>query len=118
MSLPLFAYQWAGYGDISGRYWHDLYLGAKDRELSWNITKEYIWDLFVKQNKRCALSDLPIDFALNGKQTASLDRIDSSIGYEEGNLHWTHKDINVAKFDLDTEEYIKWCKLIKEYQNL
>lgn len=110
--------RWRGYEDISGTYWKDLQYGAIRRKLFWNITIEQIWVLYLKQDKKCALSDLPINFDKGNKQTASLDRIDSSKGYEEGNLQWTHKHINESKSDLNNDEYIKWCKLIAQHRNL
>lgn len=46
--------------------------------------------------------------------TASLDRIDSSKGYVEGNVHWVHKDINIMKWDFPLETFIKMCKFVAE----
>lgn len=47
-----------------------------------NIDIKFAWELYVKQEKKCALSGLPIVFAISNKKssetTASLDRIDSS----------------------------------------
>lgn len=46
--------------------------------------------------------------------TASLDRIDSSKGYVEGNVQWVHKDVNYIKQDLEESYFKKLCKLITE----
>jgi hypothetical protein len=67
-----------------------------------NITLEYIWDLLLEQNRKCALTGLPLTFAKDYNkstldQTASLDRIDSSVGYIIGNVQWVHKEINKIK---------------------
>ena len=76
-----------------------------------------MWDLFIKQNRKCALSGLELSFPkINGDQsyTASIDRIDSSLGYIEGNVQWVHKDINIMKNKYDQDYFIQMCKLISE----
>lgn len=44
--------------------------------------------------------------------TASLDRIDSSKGYIEGNVQWVHKYVNVMKWDFSMEEFLDICRKI------
>jgi len=41
--------------------------------------------------------------------TASLDRIDSSKGYIEGNVQWVHKMVNMSKQQYTQEEFINMC---------
>lgn len=110
------SWHWQGFGEISGTYFCHLVKGAKKRKLAVEITLEYIWDLFISQNKKCALTDLDINFGINYKDkgTASLDRIDSSKGYILGNVQWIHKDLNTMKWDLEQKEFIKYCKLVAE----
>ena len=73
---------------------------------------EYAWDLFLKQNRQCALTGLPLTIAMHGNGNASLDRIDSLLGYEEGNVQWVHKHINLMKNALDENYFIKMCSLV------
>lgn len=80
-------------------------------------SNRYLWELYVTQEKRCALSDQPIGFTQNtaqGKERgcASLDRIDSSKGYIEGNVQWVHKHINVMKRSISQEEFIQLANQI------
>jgi hypothetical protein len=91
-----------------------------------NVTIEYLWKLFLNQNRKCALTGLEIGFDGTGqenkyretnKRTASLDRIDSSKGYIEGNVQWVHKDINIMKNDLDTSTFLIYCSLVYENQS-
>lgn len=111
---------WTGFGDISGSYWTSLIRGAIKRGLKFTVTIEYAWDIFIKQNKKCELSGLDIDFqrnrskAVKSNQTASLDRIDSTKGYEIGNIQWVHKDINNMKLNHTQEYFIDLCKKIAE----
>jgi hypothetical protein len=44
--------------------------------------------------------------------TASLDRINSSLGYVEGNCQWVHKVINTMKMALSQDEFIYYCSLV------
>ena len=112
--------QWRGFGDISGGFWHHIERGANGQRgrniLDFKITIEYAWDLFNKQNGKCAISNLPLNMKRDqtGKYrgTASLDRIDSSIGYVEGNVQWVHKDINMMKRSYSQEYFIELCKTI------
>jgi hypothetical protein len=112
---------WQGYEEISGSYWRFIKnreFGSKQRKpIKVEITIEYVWDLFIKQNRRCALSNLELTFPKNRKDktwTASLDRIDSSKGYLEENLQWVHKDVNWMKNNFDQKYFIEMCKLISK----
>lgn len=110
---------WNGCGDMSGSMWLQIVKRNKNGNYNnFNITKEYLWDLFLRQNKKCALSG--IDLKFDSKQTcrdgnASLDRIKSDRGYEIGNVQWIHKDINWMKLDFDQDYFLNICKIISEY---
>jgi hypothetical protein len=104
-----------GCGKVSGKYFSDIKAGALSRNLKFEITVKDMWDLFVKQEGKCALSKIDIHFE-NSKnyssKTASLDRIDSLKGYTIDNIQWVHKDVNYMKMDLSQEKFINYCKLI------
>jgi hypothetical protein len=110
-------------GELKWRYLNALKHGCKrkSRELEFAITLEYAWGLFLKQDRKCALSGVEISVRssasrkIRQRQTASLDRIDSSKGYIEGNVQWVHKDINGMKNNLSDCQFIAWCKKIAEF---
>lgn len=109
--------QWNGYEGISGNWWHNHVERERNQtrraKIKVNITKEYAWDLFIKQKKKCALSGVDIEIAGDHKyNTASIDRIDSSKGYEEGNIQWVHKHINFMKRTYSQEYFIDMCKKV------
>lgn len=115
--------RWTGYEKITGAYWSSVVYGAtKARSLSFNITIMQAWELFLKQNGKCAMTGIDLSFAkLNkdwstGKQTASLDRIDSSKGYEIDNIWWVHKRINMMKKEMSVEEFQNWCILVANHK--
>lgn len=110
-----------------GRLWKQAKGGAKLRNLSFNVTKDDMWNLFEKQGRKCALSglDLIIGHYRNDTlgiddrhlTTASLDRIDSNRGYEVDNIQWIHKRINQMKWYYPQNEFIEYCKLIANYNS-
>ncbi len=110
------------FGDIHQSYIYLLKNRAKNKNLNFNLTGEYLWELFKKQDKKCALSGIELHFpkAWGTKSktliTASLDRIDSNKGYIIGNVQWVHKTINTMKMNLTDDEFIKFCKqVVKNY---
>lgn len=98
-----------GFGDISGSFWALIKSGAAKRNIPFDLNIKDAWDLYLKQNRLCALSGIEIYFAPTTNkrdkkyQTASLDRIDSSKGYTIDNVQWVHKDANIMKnrFSMD-----------------
>jgi len=118
---------WKGFGEISLDYYTTCKRrasggGAANRKpKEFSVTIEYLWDLFLKQKRKCAISGLELTFDPYGagkkhketnKVTASLDRIDSSEGYIKGNVQWIHKHINIMKNDLSQHDFIEYCKII------
>ena len=109
---------WKGHEEISGEFWDKTIRSAEARGYLFELTIEQGWDLFIKQNRKCALSGVDLIFtrkkADRQKATASLDRIDSSGHYILDNVQWVHKVVNNLKMDLDQAEFIEWCRLITE----
>jgi hypothetical protein len=99
-----------GHEEITGTYWCSIVCGAERRALECSITIEFIWNLFLKQDRKCALSGDHL--TLGPRQTASLDRIDSSRGYAVDNVQWVHKDINRMKSVFTEECFIDWCQKV------
>jgi hypothetical protein len=102
--------------------WSDHKAGAIKRGLEFSITIDDLKELFKVQNGRCALSGRNIKIQnkmSHGKfdrPTASIDRINSKLGYIRSNIQLVHKDFNRMKWDLPQETFIKMCQEISEYQ--
>lgn len=118
---------WKGHGEISLDYYTTCQRRAegggiaKRKPKEFSVTIEYLWDLFIKQERKCSISGMELTFDPYGsgkkyketnKVTASLDRIDSSKGYIKGNVQWIHKRINIMKNDLPQIDFINYCKII------
>jgi hypothetical protein len=108
---------WGGFGEISGDFFYQLVAHAKQRKIPVEITIKQMWELFLKQDRKCALSGERLNFQSNSRHrdgTASLDRIDSIKGYMIDNVWWVHKDINTMKWDLGVERFRYLCKRVSE----
>lgn len=91
---------WKGFGELSHSFWNRICYDAKRRGHSISITIEDAWLQFLKQNRKCSLTGMELNFGFNkndSNKTASLDRIDSFKGYTKENIQWVHKDINRMK---------------------
>jgi hypothetical protein len=110
--------RFTGYEDMQGTFLSSIKAGAKSRGIEFLVTKEYIWNLFVAQKRKCKYTGLPIFFSRNniehamGHGTASLDRIDPSKGYIEGNVQWVHKRVNIMKGNMLEQEFLDFCEAI------
>lgn len=109
-----------GYKGLYGNWINKL--NKRNIKLGYDICDfdiEYLWNLYIDQNKKCALTGLDIEMkvkdneAYDGyRQIASLDRIDSKRGYCIGNIQWIHKDVNIMKNKFDQDYFLKICNLI------
>lgn len=112
---------WKGYKEIPMILFYRIRHNARIRNIPFKIKIKDLWDLFVKQNRKCSLSNLPLDFTYGGrdkkhKGSASLDRIDSNKGYVEGNVQWVHKDVNWMKQDYSNDYFLEMCQRICDHR--
>ncbi|HAX79555.1 MAG TPA: hypothetical protein DCY88_27925 [Cyanobacteria bacterium UBA11372] len=89
------------------------------------ISLEYLRKLWEKQGGCCAYAGWELD---NPETTndwnnsnlhprkASLDRIDSSVGYVPGNVQFVSLIANFAKRDFQEEELLEFCQAVAEYR--
>lgn len=117
---------WTGCGEITGHIWDGITRRANGRKrkdgggriVPFDITIEYAWDLFLKQERKCAITGIDIFFPKNylaqrqREWTASLDKIDNFKGYVKDNVQWVHKDINMLKNIFSQERFIGLCHLV------
>ena len=108
---------------LSDSYWAELKRQAKRRGYEFDLDKDYMYKLWLKQNKKCALSDLILTIPKGNreqcgpKNTASIDRIDNNLGYIKGNVQWVHKKLNKMRGSLTVEEFVYYCKIVGDYKN-
>lgn len=81
------------------------------------LSLDYMMELYEKQEGKCALSGREMTYITgNGRvpTNISIDRIDSSVGYEEGNVQLVCIQANKMKAELRTDDLLSWCKDILE----
>lgn len=79
-----------------------------DPDLDWRD----LFDLWDKQNGKCAYSGLPLSIETNHPEIVSLDRIDSGLGYTKDNLQLLAWSVNKMKQEFSEEYFLKMCSLI------
>lgn len=115
-----------GVGQLSRAYYGQVRLNAKQRGIEFNVSIEYLWNLFQEQNGQCALTNMPLTLARSYANkirkkviddTASLDRINSNLCYVEGNVQWVHKTVNMMKNNLKQDEFVAFCKAVATHNH-
>jgi ribosomal protein S27E len=109
---------WKGIGNMSKGLYNQFKNGAISRNIPFEVTMEEIWELFLKQDGKCALTGLPLTIhsrrKIKSKIDASLDRIDSTKPYVKQNLQWLHKDVNRMKNKFSDNRFIEICNLVSK----
>lgn len=115
-----------GCNGLSGTHFFSIKNSAKIRKITFDVTPEFLWKLYEDQLGMCAISGVRIhlkDAIKNNSVdwsvvTASLDRIDSSKGYQPGNVWWVHKRVNRLKNDFSMDELLYWSQaIVKQHGN-
>ena len=108
---------WKGYKEIPYG-WFSKYFERNTKRTNkrfGDITIQQVHEIWIKQDKKCALTRLPIDWIRrdNGV-TCSIDRISSDGEYTIDNIQLVHKDINLIKNHFNQDYFIQMCKLVCE----
>lgn len=95
---------------------------AKTKELPFNITLEYLEELWEEGNGYCALSGIPIELgrAEFGKvhpYAPSIDREVPSLGYVKGNVRIVCYQMNVALSEFGLSQFEELVQRYTEFQN-
>ena len=80
------------------------YVTVDDVKLDFD--KEYIEELRLKSNDRCALTNIEVSWEPKMINTGSIDRIDKSKGYSKDNIQIVLWHVNNMKTDLSNDEAI------------
>jgi hypothetical protein len=104
---------------IPGYIYQIIYQRCRFKNKELNIDKDYLEKLFLEQERKCALTGWEISFAPTisekNNTTASLDRINSNLGYVKRNIQWLHKDVNMMKQKLSQDRFIEICKVVANH---
>lgn len=104
------------------RYLGHIQRGARKRAKVCNLTCEDLERQREAQEDRCKYTGLVLTWSesKNGlpQATASLDRIDSALPYQPGNIQWVHKVVNNMKSTYTEEEFLQWCRAVTAHATL
>jgi hypothetical protein len=96
---------------------------SKKNNHEFSISLQDIKDLWIKQCGTCAYTGEALKFGQSrkdkhckGNTTASLDRIDSTKGYVNGNIQIVHVVVNFMKHVLSDEEFVSWCQKVAAFR--
>jgi hypothetical protein len=106
----------------STKYFHGMFIcywqnGAKVRNIEYSITGSYLDQLWEQQQGKCALSGAQMsnDYHADKFSSVSLDRIDSNLGYTEGNVQLVLGIINIMKNVLTNDQFTTYCEKVVEH---
>ncbi len=103
---------------IFTEYLHSIRERDKRKKCNSDITEEFLNELWLKQKGKCKLTNIPIHIKKYNTRsipnTASLDRIDNSIGYIKGNVQFVAYSINLAKNSFSDKEISEFINEIKK----
>lgn len=96
------------------RLYNKFRKAANTRGIKWGID----YDTFISGfTGKCSLTGWDISMGYKD-HTASLDRIDSTKGYEAGNIQWVHTMVNMCKNKYAQPEFISMCIAVSDTSKL
>lgn len=114
---------WSTFNGFMKRLFKDSRRSAQERELAFTITHQDLLDCYDEQDGLCNLTGVKLTHNSTpglGRNkhpfNISVDRIDSSRGYERNNIQLVCTYVNTIKWDLPQDNFFKVCKRIVTYR--
>lgn len=88
---------------------------ASSKALPFNLTLDYLKELYEEQEGLCAVTNKPFCFTSHptkyvaDKDSVSLDRVDPELGYTQGNVRFVTFQVNCAKGFYTDDEFYEMC---------
>jgi hypothetical protein len=82
---------------------------ARKDNLSFDITTPLMHEIWQKQEGKCAKTGVEMGRIGDKWTSPSIDRIDSSRGYEKDNVQWVCWRYNDAKSNMNDDEFVAMC---------
>lgn len=108
-------YQWNGKREAQQAYHFSLKgkithwkFSAKLRGIEWKLSEQDLQHLPLT----CVYTGQELVYESRLPNTISLDRIDSTKGYEPGNIVFCCEKVNKMKQDLPVDQFLQLCRLI------
>jgi hypothetical protein len=109
------------------KYLQSLCRKRKDPKLQKHFDGKFLLNLIEKQNYKCSISGEPLtciaemntDLNLIRRvhhSNASIDRIKAGEPYTKENVQLVCLAVNIARSNLEIDDYINWCEKVANYQ--
>ena len=91
-----------------------------------DINIDYLFKIGEKQNWKCAITGVPLEFVRGGTywggkwcnpRSCTLDRIDNDKGYLPGNVQLVTWEANCMRGNIPMDELVKLCKLVSKHRH-
>ncbi len=96
--------------------WYNMFKASAElRGIVWDIDIDDVADCMETQKFKCALTGYDITFPEWGhaqSAPASIDRIDSTVGYTKENIQMVLRHVNMMKQQYSQEYFIEICKAV------
>ena len=89
--------------------------GKRNPEIEWDLTIEQAWQIYDKQEGKCALTGIKMTWAKNVPTNISIDRITPNGPYSMGNVQLVCRTINQSRGALEVDEYLDWCTKVANH---
>lgn len=106
------------------KIYNNLLISCKKMKQEVDITKEDIMEIYLNQNKKCALSNELLtyysgpsltDDKYESKFNICIDKIENSKAYQKNNVQLIGQTIYRMKNSLDTKEFIRLCGIVSNW---
>jgi ribosomal protein L37E len=88
---------------------------AKKKGWDFEFTIEEAMEIWRNQNGECAVTGFPMTHSMeNFEFSASIDRMDNSLGYTKGNVRLVCARVNMMRNTLDAEMFLFWAKAVSK----
>ena len=95
--------------------YHEIKRRARKEKIPFNLTPEYLKELYELQSGACAITGEKIE---DIKGNLNLDRIIPVNGYVVDNVQWTCRKANMIKQELTMDEFVNYCyKITLRFKN-
>ena len=99
---------------------------AKKKQLEFDITESFIWDLYLQQRAKCVYTNtkMTLTYAQSNDNTTSyfkhphnvsIDRINSSLGYTKDNVQLVTAEVNIMKGRMRHNHFLHMCQAITKH---
>jgi len=94
------------------------YSAREVRDLDFEIDTDYVMEILVRQNGKCALTGWDLEFTRGGDwdgknpRGCTMDRIYNSSGYVRGNIQLVCGLANNVRNKLSMKEFTELCKAV------